>query len=56
MSVVLVLAIIIQPTSAIAAQSLPDCVNSDCNCSDFANQEASQIVLDAFEVNSPNYR
>ncbi|MGK7902570.1 MAG: excalibur calcium-binding domain-containing protein [Hormoscilla sp.] len=27
---------------------LPDCVNSDCNCSDFASQEAAQTVLDAF--------
>ena len=47
--VVLALAIIIQPTSAIADPSLPDCVNSDCNCSDFATQEESQAVLDAFE-------
>lgn len=28
---------------------LPDCVNSDCNCSDFATQADAQAVLDAFE-------
>ncbi len=29
---------------------LPNCVNSDCNCSDFTTQEAAQHVLDAFET------
>ncbi len=28
--------------------SLPDCVNSDCNCSDFATQQEGQAVLNAF--------
>ncbi len=49
MSAVLLFSIVIQPMSAIAAPALPNCVNSDCNCSDFDSQEASQIVLDAFE-------
>ncbi|MEA5511742.1 DNA/RNA non-specific endonuclease [Crocosphaera sp. UHCC 0190] len=28
--------------------SLPNCVNSDCNCSDFATQEEAQAALNAF--------
>ncbi len=28
--------------------NLPNCINSDCNCSDFATQEEAQRVLDAF--------
>ncbi len=31
-----------------AQTNLPACVHSDCNCSDFANQEQAQAVLDAF--------
>jgi hypothetical protein len=37
------------PMDAIAAPTLPDCVNSDCNCSDFTTQNAAQAVLDAFD-------
>lgn len=28
--------------------SLPNCINSDCNCSDFSTQEEAQAVLNAF--------
>lgn len=28
--------------------SLPDCVKSDCNCSDFKSKEEAQAVLKAF--------
>ncbi|NER98089.1 MAG: excalibur calcium-binding domain-containing protein [Symploca sp. SIO1B1] len=31
------------------AQSFPDCVNSDCNCSDFQTQDEAQAVLDGFD-------
>ncbi len=49
LSVILVVSIIIQPMTAIASdQSLPDCIASDCNCSDFASQEEAQLVLEAF--------
>ncbi|MEA5536823.1 DNA/RNA non-specific endonuclease [Crocosphaera sp. XPORK-15E] len=37
------------PQTAPSAQTaLPNCVNSDCNCSDFATQEEAQAVLNAF--------
>lgn len=35
-------------TFPLVESQLPDCVNSDCNCSDFATQKAAQTVLDAF--------
>lgn len=37
------------PTSSPTAQtsSLPACVNSDCNCSDFETQAQAQRVLNA---------
>ena len=31
-----------------ATDSLPDCVQSDCNCTDFSTQKEAQAVLDAF--------
>ncbi|PHV63747.1 excalibur calcium-binding domain-containing protein [Cyanobacterium aponinum AL20118] len=31
-----------------AKQPLPECVKTDCNCSDFKTQEEAQRVLDAF--------
>ena len=50
LSVVLIISLAIQPNTAIAnTQALPDCVNSDCNCSDFKTQDAAQNVLTAFE-------
>ncbi|MEM7592526.1 MAG: excalibur calcium-binding domain-containing protein [Cyanobacteria bacterium P01_A01_bin.83] len=49
MSAVLIIALAIQPSIVMARNALPDCVNSNCNCSDFATQEAAQNVLDAFE-------
>lgn len=36
------------PPVASPANNLPACVNSDCNCSDFATQAEAQRVLDAF--------
>ncbi len=38
------------PAQALAQNQaqLPDCVNSDCNCSDFTTQEAAQAVLEAY--------
>lgn len=36
------------PAAPTKTASLPDCVNSDCNCSDFATQEEAQTVLNAF--------
>ena len=36
-----------QPTTQ-ATANLPDCVRSDCNCSDFSTQQQAQEVLDAF--------
>lgn len=37
---------VISPTPA--SQNLPDCVNNDCDCQDFATQAAAQAVLDLF--------
>lgn len=34
--------------SILAAASLPECVNSDCDCSDFTTQKEAQAVLEAF--------
>jgi len=31
-----------------SAANLPDCVNQDCNCSDFSHQKEAQEILDAF--------
>lgn len=37
------------PVSSVAAEpEFPDCVNSDCNCSDFSTQAEAQQVLDGF--------
>ena len=33
---------------SVQTQSLPDCINSDCNCSDFKTQAQAQQVLTAF--------
>ena len=33
---------------SVQTQSLPDCINSDCNCSDFKTQTQAQQVLTAF--------
>jgi hypothetical protein len=40
----------ITPTASpsTATDSLPDCVQSDCNCTDFSTQKEAQVVLDAF--------
>ncbi|WP_287310494.1 excalibur calcium-binding domain-containing protein [Moorena sp. SIO1G6] len=35
-------------SSAAAEPEFPDCVNSDCNCSDFSTQAEAQQVLDGF--------
>ncbi len=35
------------PATTTKTASLPDCINSDCNCSDFATQEEAQAVLNA---------
>ena len=35
-------------TPYVQTQSLPDCINSDCNCSDFKTQAQAQQVLTAF--------
>ena len=40
--------VILKPAIA-SAQDFPDCVNSDCNCSDFKTQDEAQAVLDGFE-------
>jgi hypothetical protein len=32
----------------VAAKNLPNCINSDCNCSDFSTQAEAQKVLEAF--------
>ena len=31
-----------------SGKNLPDCVQKDCNCSDFAQQKEAQAVLEAF--------
>ena len=36
-----------QPTTN--QSNLPSCVESDCNCSDFSNQQEAQRVLEAFD-------
>ncbi len=41
------------PPAPTKTASLPDCINSDCNCSDFATQEEAQAVLNAFK-NDPH--
>ena len=33
---------------SVQTQSLPDCINSDCNCRDFKTQSQAQQVLTAF--------
>jgi hypothetical protein len=35
-------------TPEVSPGSLPTCVQSDCNCSDFTTQKEAQAVLDAF--------
>jgi len=47
---VMVFCLTILPDQAFAEDQaqLPDCVNSDCNCSDFTTQEAAQAVLDVY--------
>ena len=32
-----------------STNNLPNCINSDCDCSDFTTQEEAQRVLDAFD-------
>ncbi len=33
---------------SVQTQTLPNCINSDCNCSDFRTQIQAQQVLNAF--------
>jgi len=35
-------------SSPIQAANLPACINSDCDCKDFATQEEAQRVFDAY--------
>ena len=41
------------PVDTPAKTALPNCINSDCNCSDFSTQEEAQAVLNAFK-NDPH--
>ena len=36
------------PAATPTQTALPNCINSDCNCSDFSTQEEAQAVLNAF--------
>ena len=36
------------PLPTATRENLPNCINSDCNCSDFSTQAEAQQVLNAF--------
>ncbi len=46
--ITLILLLLLTGCSTTDTSNLPNCTNSDCNCSDFATQQEAQRVLDAF--------